>query len=465
MNQYNLFRHKEDNYIAQDYLLHLTILVFIYRKCKNATEIIKQYICDPDFSDPSPQMNPVWQKCIRMHSAIREIGVLESIKKQCYNFEKDTEEWKMLQICKKRLHSKIVISKELEKLFRINQKDNPREYERLRKKFLRFRKENRESLFKELPWPTDDFYFFVDIVKWCFIEINPGIYVLKNLGDSDIDINMFLLGALNIADRIPQRKSKNRYIAKIVAKYTKKAKKYELALQCKNSPETAALKHEIKVLETKLIKYNNESVIKDPHTAFSKKEEQSLRIALRGAVIGMAERAKELHWKANGFTDLPIEISPRGRFIRTRKHITGQRFRCIPAGSLLTKIQLELYAPKSDNKADDAIFTFLKKMSKNTKILEAPFKDMGTLLLFEIPVSLRNFSELMQHADLFQANTQFTVIFKGGLRKTVFLKLSKELSQHEYLQESRTEASKNEDNGDIRTPKLSGKQKLNFLLA
>ena len=465
LKQCELYRPIE-NEIAQDYLLHLTVLVFIYRKCAQAEKIINQFICDPDFHVRQPRTkNPVWQKCVKMHAAIKKLGLLQSVKEKSARIKRDSDYVNMLSLCRKKSHSNIVISEELEKTFHFNRKENPEQYERLRKRFLRFRKKYRENSFKNLPWPSDDFYFFADILKWCFVEIDPGFYILEDIGDSDVNVNTFLLKAFNVADQIPQRKSTRARVDKIFAEYTRLTQKFEQCIHDKNRAEKIKLRPKIKELETSLIKYNESSVIHDPVTAYSKAEQQKLNITLRGAIIGRTEEAKAMQWKANGFTELPIELSPRGKFIQTREHLTGNGFKCIPAGSILTNIQLELYVPQSEGMSDNDTLLFLKRISKSAKLCDSPYSRMGRFMLFDIPVTLKNFSELMQKADLFPVNASFTITFKGRMKKTVFLKWDKDFPPP---QPPAATKAKGPDNGDKRKnqkPKLSGKQKMDCLLA
>ena len=463
LKQCELYRSTK-NEIVQDYLLHLTVLVFIYRKCAQAEKIIKQFICDPDFKILQPRIkNPVWLKCVKMHEAIKKMGLLQSIKEKSSNIKRDTDYVNMLSICKKRSRSSIIISEELEKTFHFDRKKNPKEYERLRKKFLRFRKTYRENLFKDLPWPSDDFYFFIDILKWCFIEISPGFYVLENVGNSDARVQAFLFKAFNVAEQIPQQSSRKALVAKIYAEYKRLVQEFEQCIRSKNRAGKAKLKPKIKKLEESLIRYNKSPVFLDPVVIISEADKEKIHFTLRGAIIGLPELAKKMEWKANGFTELPIELSPRGKFIQTRKHLTGNGFKCIPAGSKLNSIQFELCVPQLDDLFDDEMLTFLEKVSKPVKTHESPYSRMGRFMFFDIPATLKNFSELMKRADWFLPNTPFTITFEGNLKKTVFLKQYENLFTPQVSVATKAIDSGNNDNRQQK-PKLSGRQKLDFLL-
>lgn len=468
LDQCKIYR-EINNEIAQDYLLYLTALVLIYRKCERAEKIIKQFICTPDSHAPQLRIkNPVWLKCVKMHEAIKRMGLLQSIKEKSSNIKRDTDYVKMLSIWRKRSRSHVVISKELEETFHFNRKENPEEYERLRKKFLRFRQKHQENLFKDLPWPSDDFYFFIDILKWCFIEITPGIYVLKNVGDSDVMVKTFLLKAFNVADQISQRRSRKALVNKIFAEYERLCKNKQ-HISNNNNAETKKLEPKIKKLETRLIRYNDSRVLGKTIASYSKDERQRLHIELRSAIIGSKNQAVGMGWTANGFTNLPIEISPLGKFIQTRRHLTGNGFKCIPAGSRLNSIQFELYIPQSDGSSDsspgsdDKVLRSLKMISKPVKILDFFHSRKGRFMFFDIPATLMNFSKLMKLANSFPANTPFTITFEGNLKKTVFLKPYENIYPPQVSVATKAIDSGNNDNRKQK-PKLSGRQKLDFLL-
>ena len=434
--------HRRDKF--NRYYFYLTILVFMLRDVPFAEKIVKRYLEkeNPD-QDMSKSLHDIRQK-------LKELTVLEAMeyywenhskKKRMELLDGDKEFFllcRKIQNDKMMQRNKIVIANELERICGFKRCENPKEYGRVRKYFLRFRKKFQSELFKDLHWPSEAFNFFITMLRWRFVESFPGCYVLISMYDTDVKVNMLQKLAFEAANRNPRGNSPPPLYSKLLSDYKKlKVKFDELQTKENNGNELGA---QLKKIELTLIRRNTYAVWSSYHKTLYSSEEQD-EILLRYAMLGNADAAGQIGWKALGFLELPIEISPRGKLIRTRKILVASGFKCIPAQTRLHYIEFDLWLPEKPKGKHEFLNEFCDESQASIQrdfyrsIINCNNQNQQSTIFahYKIPATPDNFSRLMQIADIFPHNFTFTLQFEGRLKKVVFL-----LERNEKLSPPRT---------------------------
>ena len=443
--------------ISGRYYYYLTILVFMLRDVPQAPYIINHYaisskredILSKDGDPRSKSLkrfDPMISAVHGIRQKIKYLTLLDAIEnywktagaKKTKKMSKEYSEF--ISLCKK-IHrdkmmqrGKVVIADELEKICEFKRSENPKEYGRVRKSFLRFQKKFQAELFKELPWPSEAFDFFLEMLHWRFSESFPGCYVLNNVCDSDVKVNLLKQQAFGAASRNPQGNIPPKAHSRLSHDYKKLNEEYQK--QQNEGGGNDELEMALKSTELKLIRQNNPVALRcchDHEALYSPKERNE--ILLRRAIWGSPNAAKTMEWKALGFSGLPVELSPRGKHIRTAKLITASGLRCIPAQTHLIRMEFDLLIPERQRKKNEFLNEFcdMSQASDQINFYQAIINNNTSkaqpliFVHYKIPVTPENFSRLMQNAGIFPPNLIFTVIFEGRLKKQVLLNWNEKL--------------------------------------